>query len=366
MKYLDEYRNEQVAAKIGRGDRRTRHPAVGHHGSLRRTNAHHRQVRYRPRAARSKSNSSTARLSGVRHVAGDDRPGHAIASRPDVIFCSFGDMLRVPGSEATCCSLKSHGARRARRLFAARCRESRGGQSRQEGRFLRHRLRDHGAAQRDGGVAGEEAGDHELFGAGLARAGAAVDDRRFCNRRTIACRVSWARPRLHGHGLSANTSRSRRAIQVPIVITGFEPHRPARGCVDGPFGSSKPARARWKTSTPRVVPREGNPRSRNIDRRSVRSLRPQMARRRHRFPRAATSCATSIATTTPSALFEVEEIETQESSVCISGLVLRGVKKPHDCPAFGKQCTPETPAGRDDGFRRRCVCRVLRLRSSFC
>jgi hydrogenase expression/formation protein HypD len=44
-------------------------------------------------------------------------------------------------------------------------------------------------------------------------------------------------------------------------------------------------------------------------------------------------------------LFEVKEIDTQEPSICISGLVLQGVKKPHDCPAFGKQCTPEHPLG---------------------
>ena len=35
---------------------------------------------------------------------------HAIASRPDVIFCSFGDMLRVPGSRADLLQLKSHGS----------------------------------------------------------------------------------------------------------------------------------------------------------------------------------------------------------------------------------------------------------------
>src|SRR5207248_5056586 len=44
-------------------------------------------------------------------------------------------------------------------------------------------------------------------------------------------------------------------------------------------------------------------------------------------------------------LFEVENIETQESSVCISGAILRGLKKPHECPAFGKECTPRTPLG---------------------
>jgi len=44
-------------------------------------------------------------------------------------------------------------------------------------------------------------------------------------------------------------------------------------------------------------------------------------------------------------MFEVDDIVTQESTVCISGQVLRGLKKPHQCPAFGKQCTPESPLG---------------------
>ncbi|HZV01712.1 MAG TPA: hydrogenase formation protein HypD, partial [Planctomycetota bacterium] len=44
-------------------------------------------------------------------------------------------------------------------------------------------------------------------------------------------------------------------------------------------------------------------------------------------------------------IFEVEAVETQESSLCISGQVLKGLKKPCDCPAFGKECTPDTPLG---------------------
>jgi hydrogenase expression/formation protein HypD len=43
--------------------------------------------------------------------------------------------------------------------------------------------------------------------------------------------------------------------------------------------------------------------------------------------------------------FDVDAIETQESPLCISGQILKGLKKPHDCPAFGKQCTPLTPLG---------------------
>jgi hydrogenase expression/formation protein HypD len=42
---------------------------------------------------------------------------------------------------------------------------------------------------------------------------------------------------------------------------------------------------------------------------------------------------------------EIQTITPQESSLCISGLVLQGLKKPNDCPAFGKQCTPQSPLG---------------------
>jgi len=48
-----------------------------------------------------------------------------IAARPDVIFASFGDMLRVPGSTTDLLSVQSQWRRRAHRLFAARRREAR-------------------------------------------------------------------------------------------------------------------------------------------------------------------------------------------------------------------------------------------------
>jgi hydrogenase expression/formation protein HypD len=43
--------------------------------------------------------------------------------------------------------------------------------------------------------------------------------------------------------------------------------------------------------------------------------------------------------------FEVTHIASKEPTACISGLVLRGVKKPSECPAFGRSCTPESPLG---------------------
>lgn len=43
--------------------------------------------------------------------------------------------------------------------------------------------------------------------------------------------------------------------------------------------------------------------------------------------------------------FDVGNIVTKESPLCIAGQIMQGLKKPHDCTAFGVQCTPETPLG---------------------
>ena len=43
--------------------------------------------------------------------------------------------------------------------------------------------------------------------------------------------------------------------------------------------------------------------------------------------------------------FDVEDIEAQEAPECIAGEILVGVKKPHECAAFGTKCTPEHPLG---------------------
>jgi hydrogenase expression/formation protein HypD len=43
--------------------------------------------------------------------------------------------------------------------------------------------------------------------------------------------------------------------------------------------------------------------------------------------------------------FAVGNIQTAESALCRSGEVLQGLIKPHQCPAFGKECTPRNPLG---------------------
>ena len=95
--------------KIFAGDPADHDPAVDDDGSLRRADTRHRQVRPRRAAAKRDHTHSRPRLPGVRHAAGDDRKGDRDRRRPRAIFCSFGDMLRVPGSARTCFTSRRKG-----------------------------------------------------------------------------------------------------------------------------------------------------------------------------------------------------------------------------------------------------------------
>jgi len=111
MKFVDEFRDPDRAASPRPPHRRGRHAAVGPHGGLRRTDPFHRALRHRPHASPRGRARARPRLPGVRDVARDDRPRpRDIARRPDVIFTSFGDMLRVPGSHGDLLRLRGEGA----------------------------------------------------------------------------------------------------------------------------------------------------------------------------------------------------------------------------------------------------------------
>jgi hydrogenase expression/formation protein HypD len=43
--------------------------------------------------------------------------------------------------------------------------------------------------------------------------------------------------------------------------------------------------------------------------------------------------------------FPLSAVEAAEPAECIAGLVLQGLRKPHECAAFAVRCTPESPLG---------------------
>jgi len=103
---------------------------------------------------------------------------------------------------------------------------------------------------------------------------------------------------------------------------------------------------RWEVENqyPRVVKREGNLTAQDLVNK-VFEISDRKWRGVGSIPKSGYKLRYEFRDHDAERIFEVEGIDTREPDICISGLVLRGVKKPHDCPAFGKQCTPERPLG---------------------
>ena len=78
---------------------------------------------------------------------------------------------------------------------------------------------------------------------------------------------------------------------------------------------------------------------------SLRSDRPPVARHRPDSDRAATACARSTPPSMPSGYSAPATFAWRSRPECIAALVMQGLKKPVDCPAFGTRCTPERPMG---------------------
>jgi hydrogenase expression/formation protein HypD len=267
---------------------------------------------------------------------------HAIAGRPDVIFTSFGDMLRVPGSRGDLLRLRSQGA---------------------DVRVVYSPL--------DAvGIARENPGKRVVFfGIGFETTAPANAMAVFQAKKqgvknfsmlvshvlvppSIAAILQAPGNRVQGflgpgHVCAVMGYREYEALsdtfRVPIVVTGFEPVDLLEG-VWMAVKQLEEKRAVVENQYRRCVTREGNRPARDLifevfevsDRkwRGVGSIPKSGYRLRYEYREHDAE-----------KLFEVEEIETSESSACISGLILRGLKKPSDCPAFGKACTPQTPLG---------------------
>ena len=267
---------------------------------------------------------------------------HAVASRPGVIFCSFGDMLRVPGSRGDLLQLKSQGGDvrvvysplDAVNLAAAN-------PDRQVVFFA---------------IGFETTAPPNAMAVWLAR------KRRLANFSVLVSHVlvppmitavllapgnrvqAFLGP---GHVCtvmgSAEYEPIARRYGVPIVITGFEPLDLLEGVLRT-VRQLEAGRAEVENQYGRAVRVGGNPRSRQlID--DVFEVCDRKWRGIGLIPKSGFKLRYDYRDHDAERLFEVDDIETQESSVCISGQILKGLKKPTDCPAFGKECTPLTPLG---------------------
>jgi hydrogenase expression/formation protein HypD len=130
---------------------------------------------------------------------------------------------------------------------------------------------------------------------------------------------------------------------VPIVVTGFEPLDIAQGIL-GVARLLEAGRPVVENAYKRAVTLEGNRPAQDLMRRVFESC-DRKWRGVGMIPDSGWRLREEFARFDAEKRFQVEEIAPEESPLCIAGEILQGLKKPVDCTAFGVECTPETPLG---------------------
>jgi hydrogenase expression/formation protein HypD len=266
----------------------------------------------------------------------------AIARRPEVLFCAFGDMLRVPGSRQDLLAVKAQGGD-VRVVYSPldALRLARQHPDRQVVFFAvgfettapANAMAVYQAAQQ--GIA-----NFSMLVAQVLVPPAMEAILRAPHRRVQGFLAA-------GHVCTVMGYRDYEPIArrywVPIVVTGFEPLDILQGvlmCVR----QLEAGRAAVENQYTRAVQRDGNrPAQRLIG--EIFEVVPR------RWRGLGELAASGLALRQPYAAFDAErrfDVTTTtaaEAPACLSGLILQGVKTPPECPAFGTRCTPDHPLG---------------------
>jgi hydrogenase expression/formation protein HypD len=267
----------------------------------------------------------------------------AIARKPGVIFCSFGDMLRVPGSTESLLDAKASGAD-VRIVYSpldalqlARSHPQR------EVVFFAVGFETTAPAN---AMAVWQADRENITNFSLVVSHVLVPPAMEAILHSADCRVQGFLAA--GHvctvmGFEEYEPISRK-YHVPIVVTGFEPLDLLEG-VYMTVAQLESGRAQVENQYARAVSRAGNRRAQQritevfeITSRAWRGIGEIPAsglRLREVYRRFDATDRFDLAGTGHVA----------ESTECIAGLVLQGQRKPHECPAFGTRCTPDSPLG---------------------
>jgi hydrogenase expression/formation protein HypD len=265
-----------------------------------------------------------------------------IAQRPDVIFCSFGDMLRVPGSSQDLFRIKSRGG---------------------DVRVVYSPL--------DALSLARENPDKQVvfFGIGFETTAPANAMTVYQAKRlgvpnfsllvshvlvppaiaaimeSPTCRVQAFLAAGHVCSVMGTAGYPQLAerYEVPIVVTGFEPLDILEG-IRRTVLQLEQGRHELENAYSRAVPAAGNPVARRMLE-DVFEVTDRAWRGIGMIPGSGWRLSDAYREWDAEARFDVGGIHTQESAICRSGEVLQGLLKPHECAAFGKECTPRNPLG---------------------
>jgi len=266
----------------------------------------------------------------------------AIASRPDVTFASYGDMLRVPGSHADLFRVKAAGGD-VRIVYSPM-------DALKLARAMPERKVVFFAVGFETTAPANAMAVWQAHREGLANFSALVSH--VLVPPAIRLLLQSPANRVQGfiapgHVCTVMGYREYEALasefHVPMVVGGFEPLDLLEAILML-VGQLEDGRAEVENQYARSVTREGNAGARRIMERvfevSGRKWRGigEIAQSGYRLrPKFAVHDAEKV--------FGLETITAEEPAECISALVLQGLKKPPDCTAFGTRCTPDTPMG---------------------
>jgi hydrogenase expression/formation protein HypD len=265
-----------------------------------------------------------------------------IAAQPDVIFASFGDMLRVPGSTTDLLSIKSNGGD-VRIVYspldAVKLAEQ---HPQKEVVFFGVGFETTAPAT---ALAVYQAAQKGIRNFSLLVAHVLVPPAMEAVLSSPNCRIQGFLAAGHVCTVMGYEEYIPLATKyhVPIVVTGFEPLDILQGvlmCVQ----QLESGRAEVENQYSRAVRPEGNAPAQQLIREVFRVV-PRKWRGVGEIPKSGLGLADKYTGFDAERRFGVAELRVDEPSECLSGLVLQGQIKPHECPAFGTRCTPEHPLG---------------------
>jgi hydrogenase expression/formation protein HypD len=265
-----------------------------------------------------------------------------IASRPGTIFCSFGDMLRVPGSATDLLSVKAGGGD-VRMVYspldALRIAEQ---NPAREVVFFAVGFETTAPAT---AMAAHQAAERGVKNFSLLVTHVLVPPAMEALLASPECRVRGFLAAGHVCTVMgcAEYAPIAAKFRVPIVVTGFEPLDILQGilmCVR----QLEEGRAEVENQYVRVVRQGGNEHARELIRR-VFEVVPRKWRGIGAIPASGLGLRRQYEALDAEKRFGLADHDTAEPADCLSGLVLQGRIKPVECPAFGQRCTPEHPLG---------------------
>lgn len=131
--------------------------------------------------------------------------------------------------------------------------------------------------------------------------------------------------------------------QVPIMVTGFEPVDLLQGLY-ATIRQLEGGQALVENQYQRTVSQQGNTAAQQSIQQAFRAV-DRKWRGIGTIPQSGWGLRSELAAFDAELKFEVQGLLTQESPLCIAGEILQGLKKTVECPAFGKECTPQNPLG---------------------